>query len=82
MAHTAKIVLELVLYVAPSSSLNSDPLLASELNRIEKALIVKRLSEISGGPQSHRFILHPVTVMACTSITKERVRGHPAPPLS
>ncbi|MCJ7783222.1 MAG: hypothetical protein MUP41_04770 [Desulfobacterales bacterium] len=65
MAHNAKIVLELVLHLAPSSSLNSDPLLASELNRIEKALIVKRLSEISDGAQSHRFIFHPVTVMAC-----------------
>ncbi len=53
MVHNEKIVLEFVLHLAPSSFLNSDPLLASELNRIDKALIVKRLSEISDGALSH-----------------------------
>jgi hypothetical protein len=30
--------------------MNSDPLLASELNRVEKALLVERLSRINNGP--------------------------------
>jgi len=65
MAHTAKIVLELALHLAPSSVLNSGDFLASKLNRVEKALLVKGLPEITDDSQSHRFILHAATVMAC-----------------
>jgi len=50
MAHTTKIGSELFLRMAPSSSLNSGPFLAGELNRIEKVLLVKGLPEISDAP--------------------------------